>query len=351
MEMKDRQGSAGQSVLRFDMDFVPPALRSAADKLLPAAEIALQKLIRRECVGAEWTGWFDWPRTNGQALSEKIISSAANLRSSVKFDTVVVIGIGGSYLGTRCVVDALSHSYGGAIAETSGAAARAGARPLIVYAGHHLSEVGLLELLEFLETREPIVNVVSKSGTTTEPAVAFRLLRAMLERRYGAKAAAARIIATTDPKSGALRKLADLSGWQTWPVPQDVGGRYSVLTAVGLVPLALGGFDILAMTRGADLVFSSLCQRSASDHGDNSRGLRDAVLRYATLRNAAHASGKRLEVLNFSEPKLAMLAEWWKQLFGESEGKNGKGIFPVSLCSTTDLHSLGQIVQEGERNL
>lgn len=311
-------------------------LQAATGAGLGAAAKALDAVKHKRCRGAEMTGWFDWPRLRTAELKKNVRNLAQNM--DVYHDLVVVIGIGGSYLGTRAVAESLSHTHASLLAGT----AKASRRSQIVYAGHHLSEVGLIELLDLLEERQPIVNIVSKSGTTTEPAVAFRVVRDYLERRYGKAEAARRIVATTDKSQGALRQLASDAGYKTFEVPDDVGGRYSVLTAVGLVPLALAGFDIDALLGGADAVFSELRGQVSEDH---------PVLRYAATRYAAFGAGKRIELLAISEPKLSFVVEWWKQLFGESEGKDGKGMFPAGLTYTTDLHSMGQYVQDGVRNL
>jgi glucose-6-phosphate isomerase len=301
------------------------------------AHKALKSLVAKECSGYEFTGWFDWPEQRGFALAEDITSYCENL--DVAYDTVVVVGIGGSYLGTRAVCDALKHDFSVVTSSLGQPKAQ------IFYAGHNLSEIGLIELLEVLEKCQPIVNVISKSGTTTEPSVAFRILRNYMEKRYGQDGANRRIVATTDGQRGALRKLADEAGWKTFEVPDDVGGRYSVLTAVGLLPLSLAGFSISELLSGADKVFEELkacSQKEGSSH---------PVLSYAACRKVAWDSGKRIEILAYGEPKFASLVEWWKQLFGESEGKSGFGMFPSGLSCTTDLHSLGQYLQDGPRNL
>lgn len=322
----------------LDTRFFPEPLKVAAESLMPQAVAGLESLKDKTCLGAEFTGWFDWPRTRGQTLAKDIKAHLAKL--DVYFDTVLVVGIGGSYLGCRAVVDALSHPF--APLMTKGRGSGPSRRPLVLYAGHNVSESGLVELLDLLEERQPIVNVISKSGTTTEPAVAFRVVRAHMEKRFGKAEAARRIIATTDKSKGALRRLADDAGYKTFEVPDDIGGRFSVLTAVGLVPLALAGFDITRLLAGADDVFQSLQGDAAAKH---------PALQYAACRKAAYDAGKRIELLAYAEPKLGNVVEWWKQLFGESEGKGGKGLFPAGIAYTTDLHSLGQYVQDGERNL
>lgn len=324
------------SMIGFDSRFFSEELRAKAHALTADAAAHLEQLRRKACVGSEWTGWFDWPRERGFALAKEITDYTASL--DVYCDTVLTIGIGGSYLGTRAVADALSHPYAAFV----GRSGRNPRRPLMIYAGHHVSEASLVEVLDLLEERQPIVNVISKSGTTTEPAVAFRIVRAYMEKRFGKLEAARRIIATTDRKKGALRRLADEAGYKTFEVPDDVGGRYSVLTAVGLVPLALGGFDIQKLLQGADDMFASLRQSDLKGH---------PVLEYAVHRKAAFDAGYRVDLMAYAEPRLANIIEWWKQLFGESEGKAGLGLLPAGLAYTTDLHSLGQYVQDGVRHL
>ena len=321
----------------MDDRFFGDELSSGSQQLLVKAESALQDLREKKCKGAEFTGWFDYPLLCGEALVRDVRKVQNQLE--VHYDLVVVIGIGGSYLGTRAISEALSHEYAGMIPRLPGAK-----RTPIVYAGHHLAESGLLELLDLMETRQPLINIISKTGTTTEPSVAFRILRGYMERRFGKKEASRRIIATTDAAKGALRKLAVESGYASFEVPDNVGGRFSVLTAVGLVPLALAGYAIEDLLDGADSVFKDL-------RGGKTGASGQQVLKYAACRNAAWNSGKVVEVLNYSDPKLRSFIEWWKQLYGESEGKNGKGIMPVGFASTTDLHSMGQYVQDGVRNL
>lgn len=319
------------SLIKLDIQFVDDALKAGAREVLPKAAQALRDLKDKRCAGAEWTGWYDWPALKGRALAKDIRKLTSSL--DVFYDHVLVIGIGGSYLGCRAVSDALSHTYSGQVSQKR--------QPGITFAGHHLSETALVELLDLLEQKQPLINVISKSGTTTEPAVAFRVIRSYMEKRFGREEASRRIIATTDGKSGALRTLAGSEGYRTFEVPGDVGGRYSVLTAVGLVPLALAGFNIEALLDGANDVFRSL-DDPGTDH---------PVLQYAAVRDAAWNNGKRIDLLAYGEPRLFHLVEWWKQLYGESEGKGGKGMFPAGLAYTTDLHSLGQYVQDGCRNM
>jgi glucose-6-phosphate isomerase len=320
--------------LNLDRSFFSPELCSAADNRVSEALNALTALKNHSCRGGEFTGWFDYPQLHGFDLNQKIRTYRQKL--DFEFDCVVVIGIGGSYLGTRTVAEALQNEY--LLAQKSSDRRH---KP-IFYAGHQLTGNALMELLSALDGFSPMVNVISKSGTTTEPSVAFRVLRSYMEKRYGAREASQRIVATTDEKKGALRQFADANGYISFPVPDDVGGRFSVLTAVGLVPLMLAGYQTEELLKGADLFFSEVRNGLSSDH---------PVIQYATSRKAAYEHGRTVEVQSIIDPKLRMLSEWWKQLFGESEGKEAKGIFPASICLTTDLHSMGQYVQQGTRML
>ncbi len=323
-------------MIGIDTSFFGEDLVKSTTDLKSKASDALESIINENCVGSEWTGWFDWPKRQGFALAKEIHTYKEKI--DVAYDTVVVIGIGGSYLGTRAVCDALKHDF--EFLQTS----EKDRKKHIVYAGHNLSEAGLIELLDALDQLKPIVNVISKSGTTTEPSVAFRVLRNYMEKRFGKEEANQRIVATTDKEKGVLRKVADEASWKTFVVPDDVGGRFSVLTAVGLLPLALAGYNINALLEGADIVFDELSK-------DNRLNEDHPILTYAAARLAAWESGKRMEVLAYGEPKFHSLVEWWKQLFGESEGKDGLGLFPAGLASTTDLHSLGQYLQDGHRSM
>ncbi|MBC7661286.1 MAG: glucose-6-phosphate isomerase [Chitinophagaceae bacterium] len=314
------------TAIKLNEKLLEPDLIAQADALDPIEH--LEALREKSCLGAEFTGWWDYPQQHGFALEQEIQTYIRDL--DVTYDLVLVVGIGGSYLGTRAVTEALLHSYQGLVKSH---------QPLIAFAGHHISETQLIEVIEMLDKRLPIVNIISKSGTTTEPGVAFRILRSYLENRFGKEEAARRIVCTTDANAGALRQVAREEGYKTFSIPDDVGGRFSVLTAVGLVPLALLKLDTKAMLEGASRIFQELS-------GDVTQ---HPVLRYAALRSAAYRSGKAIELLSTNNPKLTYIVEWWKQLFGESEGKEGKGLFPAGMVFTTDLHSLGQYVQEGER--
>jgi glucose-6-phosphate isomerase len=320
--------------VHFESRFLPEELKSAASAHQSAAMAHLDGLRAGSCAGGEWTGWFDYPARGGWPVLDSVEQFVR--KNDTFFDLVIVTGIGGSYAGARAVSEALSHAFAHAMPRS--------ARVPVVFAGHNLSEAGLLELLDLCDRRQPIVNVISKSGTTTEPAVAFRVLRSYLEKRFGDREAARRIVVTTDAKKGALRTLAREKSYRAFEIPDDVGGRFSVLTPVGTLPLALAGFDVRAMVEGADSVFSGLRQGNPSGAGA-------AAIEYACVRKAAWDAGKRVEVLSVADPRLSGYVEWWKQLFGESEGKGGLGIFPAGFVSTTDLHSMGQYLQDGVRNM
>ena len=278
--------------------------------------------------GNDFLGW----KTLPVDIPESLIADCEAIRddwSAKGVDLVVVIGIGGSYLGARCAIEALSHGF-----------VRKPGVPQIVFAGNNLSEDYLAELMDLARTRNTACVVISKSGTTTEPAVAFRIVKEYIEKTYGKAEAAVRIVAITDAKKGALKTLATQEGYKTFVVPDNVGGRYSVLTPVGILPIVLAGFDMRAMLKGAAEEREALLVKSA-DNG---------AVQYAAMRNLLYREqGKKVEILVTFNPKLQYLGEWWKQLYGESEGKEGRGIFPASVVCTTDLHSMGQFIQEGDR--
>lgn len=278
-------------------------------------------------LGNDFLGWVNLP--NEIDNLNEIKETAKSMQKIA--DYVVVIGIGGSYLGAKAVIDALSGSFG----QSSGSK--------IIYAGHNIGEDYLYELIKFLDDKEWAITVISKSGTTTEPAIAFRILKNELENKYGKQNVGKRIVAITDARKGALRQLADKEGYKTFIIPDDVGGRYSVLTPVGLLPIAIAGFDINELVKGARFMFGEVKQDI--DYEDN------IAAQYAAARNALYNKGKTTEILVNYNPKLHFIAEWWKQLYGESEGKDNKGIFPASVDFTTDLHSMGQYIQEGLRNI
>jgi glucose-6-phosphate isomerase len=281
--------------------------------------------------GNDFLGWLSLPDDILPQL-DRIEKTAKHLRSVS--DTTVVIGIGGSYLGARTVIEALSHSFPSLLKSK---------HHEIIYAGQNICEDYVSDLLEILDTRNYSIIVISKSGTTTEPALAFRIFKDHLEKKVGKASAADRIIAITDSKKGALRSLADINGYETFVIPDNIGGRYSVLTPVGLLPVAVSGLDIRALVKGAKVM------EELTRHNKNAAS--NPALMYAAARNLILRGGRSVEILVGFTPRLHFLSEWWKQLFGESEGKEGKGIFPASVDFTTDLHSLGQYIQEGQRIL
>lgn len=294
----------------------------------------LRSLKDKTCQGSEFTGWYDYAGHEGMAQLRDIEAYQDSL--TIDYDCVVVVGIGGSYLGTKAISDALSHNYLPLMKQDQSG----GKRP-IFYLGHHLCERALLETLDAIDQFRPLVNIISKSGTTTEPGVSFRVIKNYLETRFGKAEAKARLVMTTDPNRGALHELAQSESYQEFPIPPSIGGRFSVFTAVGLLPLSLAGFATREFLEGADALFREL----------DSEDPHHPLVRYALLRHKAYQEDKKIEVLSFSDPSLWALSEWWKQLFGESEGKNGKGLFPAAMSYSTDLHSLGQYLQDGERHL
>lgn len=310
----------------------------AAELFISAAEMeqsykkaleSLETLESRQGRGNDFLGWLDLP-TN---TPESLISQCEEVVKRWKgVELVVVTGIGGSYLGAKAAIDALSHSFRSLMGENS---------PEIVYAGQNLSEEYMAELMDLMTKKSVACLVISKSGTTTEPAVAFRIIKKFLEDKYGKEEAVNRIVAVTDAARGALKTLANLEGYTTFVIPDDVGGRFSVLTPVGLLPIALAGFNIREMLKGA-AEMASICSVKDKEN---------PAVKYAAVRNALYQKGKKIELLVNYTPKLQYVAEWWKQLYGESEGKEGKGIFPASVNFTTDLHSMGQYIQDGERTL
>ena len=288
-------------------------------------------LTEKTGAGSEYTGWLDLPVREATDEMLRIRSAAERIRSSS--DVFVVVGIGGSYLGSRAAIELLQ----GANHNMS----KGRGNPQIYFAGNSLSTRHWNELHRLLEGKDFSIAIISKSGTTTEPAIATRALRWMLERKYGTDEARRRTYAITDPTDGALRQMATEEGWETFVIPQNVGGRYSVLTAVGLLPMAVAGVDILEVMNGA---------MDAKEEYDL-RSFENPVWLYAAVRNLMHRKGKAIELLESFEPSFKMFGAWWQQLFGESEGKDGKGLFPAYAEFTADLHSLGQLIQQGRNNL
>ena len=295
---------------------------------------AKKLLLSRSGAGNDFLGWVDLPVNYDKEEFARIKKAAAKIQGDS--DVLLVIGIGGSYLGARAAIEFLRHSfYNNLSKELRGT-------PEIYFVGNSISSTYVQHLIDIIGDRDFSVNVISKSGTTTEPAIAFRIFKAMLEKKYGKEEAAKRIYATTDKARGALKKLATEEGYETFVVPDDVGGRFSVLTAVGLLAIAVSGADIDKLMEGAA---SGRKHALEADFEEN-----DALL-YASLRNILHRKGKSVEVLANYEPSMHYVSEWWKQLYGESEGKDQKGIFPASVDLTTDLHSMGQFIQDGSRIL
>jgi len=320
--------------LQIDLNKVYGFIPESAIHLLEDEVIhRFQELFQGTGKGSDFLGWLTLPTDTPDDLIDRIQEDAKQIQK--KAEVFVVVGIGGSYLGARAVIEALGNSFKGLVGEEK--------TPLIVYAGHHLSQDYLSDLLELLDKKDYAMTVISKSGTTTEPAIAFRILRNHIEKKYGKEEARKRIIAITDKKKGALKKLADQEGYSTYEVPDNVGGRYSVLTPVGLLPIAVAGYDIRQLISGA---------KRMEDYTFINPALKEnPVTAYAAARNALYRNGKSIEIMVNYQPQLYYFTEWWKQLYGESEGKEGKGIFPAGVGFTTDLHSMGQYIQDGMRNL
>ncbi len=304
-----------------------------ADSMKAKAVEANALLHSGRGAGNDFLGWVGLPLSISAEEIAAINRTAARLRG--KADLVICIGIGGSYLGAKAVLEALSNPFKLLRREQND--------PTIIFAGQNISEDYIHSLMAAAAEHEIAAIVISKSGTTTEPAIAFRLVKAEIERRYGKAEAAERIVAVTDKARGALKTLATNEGYETFVIPDDVGGRFSVLTPVGLLPLAVAGVDIEALVRGAQITEAETAEGVPFDE--------NPAAVYAAVRNELYADGKKIEILGSYEPNLQYINEWWKQLYGESEGKQGKGIFPASVTLTADLHSMGQYIQEGERTL
>ena len=294
------------------------------------AKDALDTVINCNGAGNDFLGWVNLPENYDKEEFLRIKVAAEKIKKSC--DALVVIGIGGSYLGARAAIEFIKSPMYNSLKKDT---------PEIYFAGNNISTTALCELLSILEGKDICVNVISKSGTTTEPAIAFRVFKSLLIEKYGIDGARERIFVTTDKEKGTLKHFSDDAGFETFVVPDDVGGRYSVLTAVGLLPIAVAGIDIDKMMQGAKDARNAL---TVKENGN-------AAIEYAVLRNSLLSNGKNTEILVGYEPYMLMMSEWWKQLYGESEGKDGKGIFPASVIFSTDLHSLGQYIQDGQRNL
>ena len=296
------------------------------------AKDAKDVLVSKSGAGNDFLGWIDLPVDYDKEEFARIQKAAEKIKSDS--EVLLVIGIGGSYLGARAAIEFLRHGFYNSVSK------EIRKTPEIYYCGNSLSGTYLSQLIEVIGDRDFSVNIISKSGTTTEPAVAFRIFKEMLEKKYGKEEAAKRIYATTDKAKGALKNLSTEEGYETFVVPDDVGGRFSVLTAVGLLPIAVSGADITKLMEGAASM-REICLNKDFDENES--------LKYAAVRNILLRKGKSVEILGNYEPAFHYVAEWWKQLFGESEGKDQKGIFPASVDLTTDLHSMGQFIQDGSR--
>ena len=301
-------------------------------QIKPYVELANEVLTSKSGAGNDFLGWVDLPENYDKDEFARIKKAAEKIKNDS--EVLVVIGIGGSYLGAKAAIEFLSHSFYNNLPKDKRKT------PEIYFAGTNMSGVYLQHLIEVVGDRDFSVNVISKSGTTTEPAIAFRVFKKMLEEKYGKEEAAKRIYATTDKEKGALKTLATTEGYETFVVPDNVGGRFSVLTAVGLLPIAAAGINIDELMAGAKDAMNDFANKNMDEN---------QALQYAAVRNILHRKGKDLELMVNYEPRVHYLAEWWKQLFGESEGKDGKGLYPTSADFSADLHSLGQYIQEGQR--
>ncbi len=296
------------------------------------AETAKEILVSRSGAGNDYLGWIDLPVDYDKEEFERILKSAEKIKQDS--EVLLVIGIGGSYLGARAAIEFLRHNFYNSVSK------EIRKTPEIYFVGNSISSTYMKHLMDVVGDRDFSINVISKSGTTTEPAIAFRIFKEMMEKKYGKAEAAKRIYATTDKARGALKTLATEEGYETFVVPDDVGGRFSVLTAVGLLPIAVSGADITKLMEGA----AAARERALKDAYEN-----NDAMKYAAVRNILHRKGKAIEILANYEPSLHYVSEWWKQLYGESEGKDQKGIYPASVDLTTDLHSMGQFIQDGSR--
>jgi glucose-6-phosphate isomerase len=316
---------------------------SATGKFVQASEIEMIKsaalaakdmLVNRTGAGNDYLGWIDLPVDYDKEEFARIEKAAEKIKKDS--EVLLVIGIGGSYLGARAAIEFLRHSFYNSVSK------EIRKTPEIYFCGNNISSIYINHLIEVIGDRDFSINVISKSGTTTEPAIAFRVFKKLLNEKYGKKEAAKRIYATTDKARGALKKLATEEGYESFVVPDDVGGRYSVLTAVGLLPIAVSGADIKKLMEGAASM-RKYCLEKPYEENDS--------VKYAAVRNTLLKKGKSIEILVNYEPSLHFVSEWWKQLFGESEGKDQKGIYPASVDFTTDLHSMGQFIQDGQRTM
>ena len=323
-------------MINLDISNVLPFIggEEAVLRMEPQVKTAHDMLHKKNGPGNDFLGWLDLPTNYDKEEFARIKKAAAKIRKDS--DVLVVIGIGGSYLGARAAIELLNHSFANI------APKKVRKSPIILFCGNSISATYLADLMEIIEGKDISVNIISKSGTTTEPAIAFRIFKAYMENKYGKKEAKSRIYATTDKARGALKGLADKEGYESFVVPDDVGGRFSVLTAVGLLPIAVSGIDIKEVMKGAKDASKEFKKMSVMDN---------PCYKYAAVRNCLLRSGYSTEVMVNYEPSFHYMTEWWKQLYGESEGKDGRGIFPAGVDNTTDLHSMGQYIQDGRRML
>jgi len=330
-----RLGDYNLKPISLDMSKALPFLQHDA---LPSLESKISDahhaLHDKTGAGHDFLGWLDLPKHDNHREFDTIKSAAKKIQQSS--DILLVIGIAGSYLGARAAIGLLTQSFQNHLVADKGEA------PLFMFVGPQLSATYIHDLFDVLEGKHLSINVISKSGTTTEPAIAFRLFKKYMEDKYGKEEAKERIYVTTDANQGALKDIADKEGYETFVIPDDIGGRYSVLTAVGLLPIAVSGISIDEMMQGANKAMNRLMEDNIADN---------PCYQYAAMRHLLYKQGKKIELLVSYEPKFHYLMEWWKQLYGESDGKEGKGIFPAAASFSTDLHSLGQYIQEGERHL
>ncbi|MDD4725452.1 MAG: glucose-6-phosphate isomerase [Tissierellia bacterium] len=321
--------------MSIELDYSNSFVKAHEMNYIEPSIIKSHKLLHKnEGAGSEFTGWVNLPETYDKEEFQRIILASERIQNNS--EVFVVIGIGGSYLGARACIEALSHSFYNEIAKEKRET------PQIYFIGNNISSNYYLDIFDAIEGKDISINVISKSGTTTESAIAFRIFKEYIEKKYGKEEAKNRIYATTDKAKGALRKLSEIEGYETFVIPDEIGGRYSVLTAVGLLPIAVAGIDINRIMGGA---------LSGQEEYSNDKIDKNSCYQYAALRNILYRKGKAIEILVNYEPSLQYFAEWWKQLYGESEGKDGKGIYPGSANFTTDLHSIGQLIQDGQRNI
>lgn len=321
--------------LKLDLSKTLPYLKEEEVlSMQPMVDVAHKMLHEKSGLGSDFLGWVDLPTNYDKDEFARIKAAAKKIQDTC--DVLIVIGIGGSYLGARAAIEMLSHTFHNSLSKEKRKL------PEVYFVGNNISSTYMADLLDLVEGKDICVNVISKSGTTTEPAIAFRIFKDLLEKKYGKEEAKNRIFATTDKAKGALKTLSDNEGYETFVVPDDVGGRFSVLTAVGLLPIAAVGIDIDEMMKGA---------KDAQDAYANPCIKENDAYKYAAARNALYRKGKTIEMVVNYEPSLHYFGEWWKQLYGESEGKDNKGIFPAAADFSTDLHSMGQYIQEGLRGL